>query len=188
MITLDQLSRVAIVGTSCSGKTTLATSLADVLAVPRIELDAHYWGPNWTPRPTETFRESVDRATAASRWVCDGNYRVVRDLVWQRATAVVWLDYTFPLVFRRALRRTLSRCTSGARLYSDNRETFRKAFLSGDSILLWVCQSYWRNRRKIPDDFRQPEHGNLHVVRLTSPGATSRFLGQVGKIAAGNGQ
>lgn len=108
MITREQLSRVAIVGTSCAGKSTLASVLAEQLAVPHIELDAHHWGLNWTPRPLELFRDSLDQATAEPRWVCAGNYRMVRDLVWQRATTIVWLDYSFPLVFRRALGRTIS--------------------------------------------------------------------------------
>ena len=73
MLTLDQLSRVAIVGTSCSGKSTLARSLANALNAPHIELDALHWGPNWTPCPIEQLRDDVDKATAKLRWVCDGN-------------------------------------------------------------------------------------------------------------------
>jgi adenylate kinase family enzyme len=186
MITLDQLSRVALVGTSCSGKTTFAESLARELSVPRIELDAHHWGPDWTPRPREEFRESVERATSESRWVCDGNYRVVRDLVWRRATAVVWLDYSFPFVFRRALRRTLSRCIYRTQIYAGNQETFRKAFFSNDSILLWVCQTHGRNRRQFPAEFRKPGHAHLKVVQLSSQAAASKFLANVREIVVEN--
>src|SRR5688572_31237686 len=121
MFTPIELARVAIVGTSCAGKSTLAHSLATELDVPHIELDATYWGPNWTPVAAEQFRHRIDQLTAQPRWVCDGNYSVVRDLIWPRASAVVWLNYSFSLVFSRALRRTLTRCIRQAPLYSGNR-------------------------------------------------------------------
>ena len=40
------MQRVMVVGTSCSGKTTLARGLSGALGVPHIELDALYWGPD----------------------------------------------------------------------------------------------------------------------------------------------
>jgi adenylate kinase family enzyme len=184
MITLGALSRVAIVGTSCSGKTTLGNTLAAELRAPRIELDALHWGPDWTPCPRDEFRESVDRATSEPLWVCDGNYSVVRDLVWQRATMLVWLNYSFPFVFRRALGRTLSRCFYRTRIYAGNRETFHKAFLSSDSILLWVCQTHWQHRRRLPNAFREPQHAHLKVVQLTSQAATTQFLARVRETVA----
>ena len=39
--------RISVVGTSGSGKTTLAVRLAEALGLPRIELDAVNWQPNW---------------------------------------------------------------------------------------------------------------------------------------------
>ena len=89
-------SRISVVGTSGSGKTTLARRLAAILNVPNIELDALHWGPCWTPRPLEQFRADVGAAVAKDRWVVDGNYAVVRPLVWARPTAIVWLDLPFP--------------------------------------------------------------------------------------------
>ena len=45
------LTHVVVVGTSCSGKTTLARRLARILASEHVELDSLYWGSGWTPRP-----------------------------------------------------------------------------------------------------------------------------------------
>ncbi len=39
--------RIAIVGTTGSGKTTLAQQLSQRINVPHIELDALHWEPNW---------------------------------------------------------------------------------------------------------------------------------------------
>jgi adenylate kinase family enzyme len=103
------MARVVVIGTSCVGKTTFARSPARALSFPHVELDALYWQPSWIPRLPDRFRALVAQALSEERWVTDGNYGEVQDIVWSRATTVIWLDYAFPLVFWRALSRTV-RC------------------------------------------------------------------------------
>jgi len=160
----SNLSRVAIIGTSCSGKTTLARTIADILDVPHIELDSLYWQPNWSPRPIEEFRQLTRAAIAAERWVLDGNYSKVRDIAWGRATTLIWLNYPFYVVLWRALSRTVRRVLFQQQLYANNRETFKQAFLSKDSILVWVITTYHRRRREYPILFKQPEYAQLEVI------------------------
>src|SRR5688572_5952848 len=131
--------RIVVVGTSGSGKTTLARRLAEMLGRWHIELDALHWGPNWTPRPE--FAELVEEAIAHDAWVLDGNYSKVRDAVWQRATALVWLNYSFPVIFYRALSRTLKRILDQQQIHNGNRESFRVAFLEKDGIPWWVIRT-----------------------------------------------
>ena len=97
------MQRVVVVGTSCSGKTTLARQLSRVLGAPHVELDGIHWMPGWQLRPVDEVRRMVGEAAAAERWVMDGNYSAVRDIVWGRATAVVWLNYPFRVVLWRCL-------------------------------------------------------------------------------------
>ena len=92
------LCRFSIVGTAGSGKTTLARRLAQRLGVPHVELDAIHWGPNWQPAEPDDFRQRARAALRGDAWTTDGNYRSVRDIVWGRAQAVVWLDYSLPVV------------------------------------------------------------------------------------------
>ena len=56
-----------------------------------------HWGPDWTEPPVELFRQRTQEALQGNRWVADGNYGKVRDLVWGRAETLVWLDYALPL-------------------------------------------------------------------------------------------
>ena len=83
------MRRFAVAGTSCSGKTTLARRIAALYGIPHIELDAIYWGPNWKPSAIDEFRSAVEIETSNDRWVIDGNYSKVRDIVWERATHLI---------------------------------------------------------------------------------------------------
>jgi len=175
-MTPPDLSRVVVIGTSASGKTTFARRLASTLGSPHVELDALHWGANWTPRPT--FRDDVRQAAQQSRWVIDGNYSVVRDVVWPRASAIVWLDYSFARVFTRALRRTVGRVVAHERLYGGNRETIASAFFDRDGIPWYVLRSYGRRRREFPALLARPEYTHATVIRLRAPAAAEAFLAQ----------
>ena len=48
-------SRINIVGTSGSGKTTFAKSLAQILTYEYIEMDQLFWGPNWNCPSDEEY-------------------------------------------------------------------------------------------------------------------------------------
>ena len=168
--------RIAVVGTTGSGKTTLARQLSQRLAIPHVELDALHWGPNWTPFPIEVFRERTARALSGENWVVDGNYSKVRDIVWGRADTVVWLDYALPVILGRLAWRTLRRIFAREELWSGNRERFWTQFLSRDSLFLWALHTYQRRRREFPALFNQPEYAHLAVVRLRSPRAVRDWL------------
>ena len=169
------MTRYAIIGTSGSGKTTLARQIAEGLGIPHIELDALHWEPNWTEAPREVMRERVAAAAEAPAWALDGNYSKVRDIVWSRATHLIWLDYSFPLVFWRILSRTIRRAFSQEELWNGNRESVGKMF-SRDSILVWVIGTHQRRKREFPELLARPEYSHLTVYRFRSPGETERWL------------
>ena len=62
-----------------------------------------------TPLPLDVFRDQVTAAIAGDGWAVDGNYSVLRDLIWDRADTVVWLDLPRPVVMRQVVARTLRR-------------------------------------------------------------------------------
>lgn len=168
---------MVVVGTSCSGKTTLAGRITGELRVPNIELDAIHWLPQWQERPLEEFRELTAMAVAEERWVADGNYtRKVRDIVWGRATSVIWLNYSFPLVLWRALSRTVRRSFGGQVLYSGNKESLRHAFLSRESIIWWVITTFHRRRRAFPAQFQKPEFRHLNVIEFRKQRDADAFV------------
>lgn len=165
---MDDLQRITIVGSSCAGKTTLARELARRLDAPHTELDGLYWGPGWTALPNPEFRSRVRALTAEPRWVIDGNYSRVRDVIWERATAVVWLDYPFPLVFRRAVTRTVRRVLTREEICGGNRERLRD-IVDPDWIPWWVVRTFRRRRAELGEWLARREYGHVRVIRLASP-------------------
>ena len=142
------LSRVTVVGTSCAGKSTFARGLSRILDIPCTEIDALYWLPDWQTRDRAELRALVDEAVDRPRWVLDGNYGSLRDLIWPRATAVIWLNYAFATVCRRALARTLRRSIDQESPFPGSRESVARSFLSRESILLRVIRSYPQRQRQ----------------------------------------
>ena len=123
MVPDGRLRRVVVVGATGAGKSTLAGRLAQGLDVPFVELDALFWGPQWTPAVPDDFRARVDATSAGPAWVIAGNYGAVRDLRWPRADTIVWLDYPLPLVLARLTARTLRRGITREILWNGNRES-----------------------------------------------------------------
>ncbi|MCI0799734.1 MAG: AAA family ATPase [Chloroflexi bacterium] len=172
-----ELSGIVVIGSSCSGKTTLAKQIAGELGSQHIELDAIHWMPDWVRRPSEELRKLTAEAVAQDRWVVDGNYLLVRDIVWVRATTVIWLDYSFPVVFFRALRRTLSRSLTGQELFSGNRESRAQAFFGKESVLQWVITTFHSRRGEFQQIIRDDEFPGLKFVRLHSQRETGWLIG-----------
>jgi adenylate kinase family enzyme len=172
----EALRRIAVVGTSGSGKTTLAGQLALRLGISHVELGAIHWGENWSEAPPDVFRERLSRALEDKAWVTDGNYSEVRSMIWPKADTVVWLDYALPVILWRVTWRTLRRAIRREELWSGNRERFREAFTSRESIILYSLQTYGRRRREYPAEFARPEYAHLQVVRLRSPRAARVWL------------
>ncbi len=170
------MNRIIVIGTSCSGKTQLARKLAERLDIPHVELDQFYWLPNWEQRPREEFRSLVQEAVFADRWVSCGNFSVVRNVRWNRATHVVWLNYPFRIVFYRALRRTVVRCFTKEELFSGNTESFRQSFMSRDSILWWILKTYHRYRREYRRFRNESTYPDLQWIELRHPREAEQLL------------
>ncbi len=169
------MKRVNVVGTSCSGKTTLAMAIGRRLALPHVEIDALFWGPGWRPVPEALFRHRVSEAVAADGWVIDGGYSSIRPLVWARADTVVWLDYPMPLVLARWARRTLVRIRSRQEFWpgTGNRESVRNA-LKADGLLWWILRTHHRRRRTMVA--AMASRHDLAWIRLRSPQEAERWL------------
>lgn len=170
------MRRVAVFGTTGSGKSWLAERLAERAGLRVVELDALFWGRDWQPAPVDLFRHRVERETRDDGWIVVGNYGQVRDLVWRPADTLVWLDLPLPVVMSRLLRRTVKRAVTREELWgTGNRETLSNAFLSRNSILLYALKTHRRNRERFAQEC-DALAGEKRVVRLRSRRDIERFV------------
>ncbi len=132
--------RILVYGAVGSGKTTLARQVGAALGLPVVELDALFWRPNWQETPWDEFRNNALAALAAQPdgWVCDGNYSPIRDAILPQADTVIWLRLPFRVSFWRLLKRTLRDARRQELLWGVNRASWRRSFLSRNSILWWA--------------------------------------------------
>jgi len=161
-------------GSSCSGKTTVAGRLAARLDIPHVELDALHHGPNWQEASAEELRTKVDAALAGHEsWVVDGNYMgKLGTSVIDRADTIVWLDLPLPTLLRRMWRRTASRIHDRVELWSSGNYESWRSFLVSWNGLLWYTVRTYRSRRR--ECSRLSEGRNL--VQLRSPRAVDAWL------------
>ena len=170
------MERVVVIGSSCSGKSTFSQKLANKMALEYIELDQLHWLPNWQERADDEFRGLVKQATASDTWVLDGNYSVVRDIVWPRATKIIWLNHSFRLVLYRSFTRSIVRAVTKKKLFAGNVETFKQTFFSRDSIILWVLQTYHQKRKRYNKLLPQLKFQGIEIIELNNQKQVQQYL------------
>jgi adenylate kinase family enzyme len=184
--------RISVVGTSGAGKSTVARELARNLGVPLVELDSIFHQPGWAPLPPEEFRRRVADMAAGDGWVIDGNYSIVRPLVWERADTVVWLDLPRRAVMRQIAWRTLRRAAGRVELWNGNRERWANLFTwdPEKSVISWAWHTHAGIRQRYTAAAGDPAHAHAHLrfVRLRTRADVRRFLARTRGAAPPGGR
>jgi len=171
--------RVHVIGTSGSGKTTVAAAIADKLGIRHIELDAIYWQPGWTELPEEEFNQRVREATEDGDWTIDGNYKVVRSLIWDQVDTIVWLDIPFLPVFLRIVWRTIKRIITQEELWNTNTEKL-DALVGKYGMPLWVIQTHKKRRNEYPPLLADPSLSHIDIKVFKSLKEVNRWIESLG--------
>jgi hypothetical protein len=139
------MQRVVILGRGGAGKSTVARRLSELVGVPVIELDKHFWQPDLAPLSREKWVEVQRKLAIRSRWIMDGDLGPYDALPVRLSTAdtVLLLDFPLWLCLCRALRR--------------GKENW--------DFWWWLITWGWLERRKIRDMLAEHPNAQVHILR-----------------------
>lgn len=176
--------RIAVIGNTSAGKSTLAARLAAAIGGVHVELDALYWLPDWTHSETADFQAKIQAAIEGQpRWASSGNY-ITRGqpILWPQADTVVWLDMPLPTILRRVVTRSWQRHRGGELLWGTNTEDFwshLKLWNTEESLIAFAIRYHRTKQRQFIAEFHDPRWAHLRKYRLRSPEAVERFASRV---------
>jgi len=170
--------RVAIIGNSGAGKSTVGRILADRLDVPYVELDGIFHQRNWSKLPPAEFERRVAEVADQPSWILDGSYSAVRHVVWPRADCVVWIDLPRLLVTYRVFRRTVHRCATRQELWNGNRDRWQDMFSTDPetSTVAAAWKRYPEQRARLAAATTDPRWARLTLVHLRSRRQVRQYL------------
>lgn len=168
--------RINVVGTTGMGKTTLASSIAEILDIKHVELDSLFWGENWSQTTQKDFIPKVEEELRGESWVVDGNYSFTRHVIWEKVDTVIFLDYSKIVAIWRVTIRSLRRIITREKIWGKNIETFKGAFLGKDSLFKWLLSTYDRRRKKYLEFMKSDEFANIKFIRFKNPWETREWL------------
>lgn len=165
------MRRVAVVGITGAGKTTLARRLAARHGLAFLEMDATWHGPGWTRK--SGHEGEVGDALSGSGWVTDSvGYEPTRALLWARLDTVVWLDLPRRQVMFRVVRRSFVRASLRRELWNGNRESFR-GWVRPDHPVRWAWSQHAERRRQVAELL--DGHPSVVCVALRSASEARRW-------------
>lgn len=166
------MKRIVVIGSSCSGKTTLSKALSKKLDIPHVELDSIYWLENWTEIERSKFNQIIDEKTDADKWVVDGNYNSSKDISWKKATHIIWLDLNLSVILLRFIKRSFKRAIFKEPLWNNNKEDLKNSYL----LFLWIFKVYKRNKKEFQEMISSNSYPNAEFIKIKNPKQVYQLL------------
>jgi adenylate kinase family enzyme len=103
---------------------------------------------------------------------------MVRDLIWRRATHLVWLDYSRVVVMYRVIKRSIARVLDQKELWAGNREDWRR-WLRPSHPIRWAWSTWKERRLRFEELLSTAEYQHLMVLRLRTPCDAAKVVEQL---------
>ena len=175
--TLENSSRILVIGCGGSGKTTLAVSLGAALKIPVVHLDTLFWNPGWIPTRPDEWQRIVDAEVDRHSWIMDGNYGGTLDRRIAAADPIIFLDLPRRTCLRRVVRRRVNYLGRSRPEMPDGcHERVNLEFIR------WIWTYRKLRRPGILEKLAAASHARVHV--LDSARAVDDFLNGISGIRA----
>ncbi|PZQ43720.1 MAG: adenylate kinase [Micavibrio aeruginosavorus] len=151
-------NRIAIIGPSSSGKSTLAGNLSHMLEAPVLHLDqlAHIPHSNWKRQPSDFIvLEQRKFMLDNERWIIEGNYSVCMPERFDHADTVIWCDPSLA----GCIYRYIKRCIEGDKNRAGALDGAKGEF--SIELIKFTLNTYPKNKLKYANLIAQAPHLKL---------------------------
>ena len=169
--TLD-FSRIAVIGSAGSGKTTLSKNVGKLLNRPVTHLDKILLGENWTDLPHEQHVQILQPIVEQPTWIIDGMWSKTLQMRYQRATLVLFLDYKPALCAWRAFTRSL-------KFNGKQRDDLAPGCVDKINLDFYKYILNFRKGCRLKVVQAQKDYPNVPVICFTKPKQARQFLSQL---------
>ncbi|MCL2446806.1 MAG: hypothetical protein FWD06_08585 [Oscillospiraceae bacterium] len=169
---LSAYNRIAILGGSASGKSTLARKIAVIGDYPVIHLDYEKFFPGWVELPRDEAVQKHAQWLQQDRWLIEGGgFYGTMESRFAGADLAIFLDLSRVLRLFRAIRRL-----------RQPRPEMRPGVKQSDATLKEHLSALWRilrHRRREHVLALHERYPHVKFVRLTSRKAVRNFAAQL---------
>jgi len=99
--------KIAIVGNPGSGKSTVASTLQEILGIPLYHLDQYFWKPGWQRPDRNEFAKIHHELCDKDEWIIEGMATRLFEYRAARADIIIFLDMPLLLCFYRIFKRAI---------------------------------------------------------------------------------
>lgn len=118
-ISSEKRYRIAILGCTGSGKTSLAKIMAKNLDLSHIEMDKLVWKSIKGGAIDANYFEKMNQAMSCERFIIEGHWKRVESSVSDKIDLIIELKLPRKLILKRLLKRDLIEFAQGKRITSD---------------------------------------------------------------------
>lgn len=166
------MHKILIIGSSGTGKSTLALELGEILNLPVHHLDIYFWKPNWVQNDREQFDAALTEILKKEKWIIDGDYGRTMEWRLRFADTVIFLDYPTRIALYRAFKRRIT-----------YRNKTRPSITKGCNekidweFIKWIWNFRRNHRQKTLELLEKNKH--IQVIRFNTPKKLVNWLKNV---------
>jgi len=100
------MKKIYILGTSASGKTTLAKKLSDKLKIKNYNLDNIFWQKKYTKKRNSTeVKQKIKKVFKKKQWIIEGVSGYWTSEGVKKSDLIIWLNFSSKILIFRLLKR-----------------------------------------------------------------------------------